>query len=289
MNDYSKWDKLADSDDEDRGKQEAFSSAYHEEQEEARKLQEDVDTWLRRSMSKLGRDQDYKRPPELREYVQYRQVTKDERKVLAMLCVLSHFEEGTTNLDRHPQILELCRHHRWMEEDPGSLELLCRIHNNSMKRSGSDNHSRMPDDPSESKMRAICMSGINTLAAPKKCDCPGGLLELVTQICTPTTEAGRENRKKWQKKQFAKDALFDSLFPDLKQYKDENLDDGGMKELWIFGAVILLLLVAALLILFGPSWSATSTATTTLVPSAAAKTGPHGHQPGSGANPSVEL
>merc|ERR1719352_1686336 len=141
MNDYSKWDKLEDSEEEERSKEKASSSAYNEDQEEARKLQEDVDLWLRRSIAKLGRDrEDFKRPPELREHVQHRQVTKEERKVLAMLCVLSHFEEGTTNLDRHPQMLEMCRHHRWLEEDPGALELLCKIHNNSMKKSGSDSH-----------------------------------------------------------------------------------------------------------------------------------------------------
>merc|ERR1711933_296439 len=153
----------------------------------------------------------------------------------------SHFEEGTTNLDRHPQMLEMCRHHRWLEEDPGVLELLCRIHNASMRKAGSDSH-RTEDDPSEGKMRSICMSGINTLAAPKKCNCPGGLLELVSQICTPTTDEGRENRKKWQKKEFAKDALFDSLFPDLKQYSDEEKSEESMWEIYLLLALIILII-----------------------------------------------
>ena len=33
-----------------------------------------------------------------------------------MLMVLSHFEEGETNLQRHPQLLDLVRQNRWLEE-----------------------------------------------------------------------------------------------------------------------------------------------------------------------------
>ncbi|CAE7253111.1 unnamed protein product [Symbiodinium microadriaticum] len=51
-----------------------------------------------------------------------------------MLMVLSHFEEGGTNLTRHPQLLDLVRHNRWLEEDPGAMELLCRVHNYHMKQ-----------------------------------------------------------------------------------------------------------------------------------------------------------
>jgi len=29
---------------------------------------------------------------------------------------LSHFEEGETNLQRHPQLLDLVRQNRWLEE-----------------------------------------------------------------------------------------------------------------------------------------------------------------------------
>ena len=37
-------------------------------------------------------------------------------QVLSMLMVLSHFEEGETNLQRHPQLLDLVRQNRWLEE-----------------------------------------------------------------------------------------------------------------------------------------------------------------------------
>merc|ERR1719331_1521524 len=86
-----------------------------------------------------------------------RVVTKAEREVLAMLIAMSHFEEGDTNLDRHAQMLDLVRHHRWMEEDPGTLELLCRVHNNVMKDSNGEpaqgRHKREMEDPETQRMR----------------------------------------------------------------------------------------------------------------------------------------
>ena len=43
-----------------------------------------------------------------------------------MLMVLSHFEEGGTNLTRHPQLLDLVRHNRWLEDSKliGSRSLI---------------------------------------------------------------------------------------------------------------------------------------------------------------------
>lgn len=38
-----------------------------------------------------------------------------------MLMVLSHFEEGETNLQRHPQLLDLVRQNRWLEETKNKL------------------------------------------------------------------------------------------------------------------------------------------------------------------------
>merc|ERR1712187_315025 len=96
----------------------------------------------------------------------YRQVTKEELKVLAMLIAVSDFEEGETNLTRHPQLLDLVRHHRWLEEDPGTLELLCRVHNAHMRRSGEQKG--IPESSQDWRMRNRVLCGINTLAAPKR-------------------------------------------------------------------------------------------------------------------------
>lgn len=188
----------------------------------------------------------------------YRKLTKEERKVAAMLITISHFEEGCTNLDRHPQMLELMRNHRWLEEDSGTLEYLCRAHNHSMRLSGSSqqNGGRRPMDGSreskeDARIRAMCFSGINTLAGPGRCKMTGGLLELVTMICTPETDQARDLRMKWQKKEFAKDALFDSLFPDLRQYSEANADS-GWTEMWVFIALIVVLIGMILFIIYGP-------------------------------------
>mmetsp|Transcript_12182 Transcript_12182/g.27876 ORF Transcript_12182/g.27876 Transcript_12182/m.27876 type:complete len:281 (-) Transcript_12182:106-948(-) len=255
MNDYSKWDKIQDSDEEEESKQRAAESIGNEETERFRQDQEMVDQWLRKQAAQLTRGEEPSRPPELKEQAPFRKVTKEERKVLSMLIVLSHFDEGKTNLDRHPHLLELVRHNRWLEED-NTLELLCRVHTQAM-RSGEKGTSaaKIQESPEEVRLRNMCLGGINTLAGPKRAKCPGGLLELVTMICTPTTEQARELRVKWQKKEFAKDAIFRSLFPDMAKFDDadQEEDSGGMKEVWICLALLLILFIVVLLIFYGPS------------------------------------
>lgn len=186
---------------------------------------------------------DHFRPSGLRSkpLAPYRSVTKEERKVLAMLIALSEFATGETNLTRHPELLELVRHHRWLEEDPQVLELLCRIHNGAMRRAGKDVGDMEASE--DGRMRELLMCGINTLAAPQRAKVSGGILSLISQICTPTDEAARENRRKWQQKEFAKEALFDSLFPDMRASAEEDKGSDTMRELWGLLALMVLLIV----------------------------------------------
>lgn len=270
MADYSKWDKLVDSDDE-VGNGAPGQSVIEEERETLQAGQNEMEQWLRRQISRLETDKgsrskkpweqpmdygnNFGSPPEIFEdysdVVPCKKITKEERKTLAMFLVINHFDEGLTNLDRHPQLLEFVRHDRWLENDPGTLELLCRIHNASMKRSG-NKEGGPREDPNEHRLRSMVMTGINTLAAAKRAGMAGGLLEMVTAICTPATDEARAMRKKWQKKEYAKDALFDSLFPDLKRYK-ENVEDGGIwKELLMFFGFILVLACVVILIIYSP-------------------------------------
>merc|ERR1712080_357688 len=91
----------------------------------------------------------------------------------------------------------------------------------------------------------MVLAGVNTLAAPKRAKCSGGLLALFTVIRTPETVAASEMRRKWITQEYAKDALFDSLFPDLKQY---TMDRDGGNDFWIL--LLLLVLTVVLLIAF---------------------------------------
>jgi len=196
MVDYAKWDKLdADSEEEPEIRKPLAASFDEEDHERSRGLQEEVNQWLKREIMTLRKGPEGSSVPELKrqEPLPYRKVTKQEREVLAMLIAVSHFEEGQTNLTRHPELLELVRHHRWLEEDPGTLELLCRIHNDVMRRSG-ERHAPK-ESPHDVRMRNMLLSGINTLASPKRAECSGGLLELITRICTPENEAARDLRK----------------------------------------------------------------------------------------------
>eukprot|EP00928_Gymnodinium_smaydae_P089062 TRINITY_DN73065_c0_g1_i1.p1 TRINITY_DN73065_c0_g1~~TRINITY_DN73065_c0_g1_i1.p1 ORF type:complete len:462 (-),score=126.20 TRINITY_DN73065_c0_g1_i1:83-1375(-) len=179
--------------------------------------------------------------PKLRPY---RQVTKEEREVLAMLVAVSDFEEHETNLVRHPQILDLVRQHRWLEQDPGSLELLCRIHNACMKRAGNKDESQNgPHDNSEDGlMRAKLLCAINTLAAAPQAKVEGGLLDLMTQICTPETAKQKDMRKKWQAKDYGKDALMDSLFPEFRLSKDGDQEETSNWEIWLLVALMVVMI-----------------------------------------------
>jgi len=111
MANYKKWENIEDSEEEEEDRRRKLASLHREEQEELRQEQEDVDKWLRRQEAAIRRaaDEPQKRlpVPEMRAPKEnpYRKLTKDERKVLSMLIVVSHFEEGETNLDRHPQML----------------------------------------------------------------------------------------------------------------------------------------------------------------------------------------
>jgi len=179
-------------------------------------------------------------------------LTKEERKIVAMFCVVSHFDDGQTNLERHPQMLDLVRHNRWLEEDPGTLELLCRIQASSLKRSGKKQDGPQ-EDPQEARMRDMLVSGMNTLAGAKKCKLPGGLLEMITAICTPTTDKAREMRVKWQKKEYAKEALLESMFPELRDSRDALDDVGGWKDILMFAGIFLLLILIIVLMLYMPT------------------------------------
>lgn len=270
MNDYTKWDKMQDSDEEETNPHSRESQA--DDHDKLLQDQAITDQWLRRQMNNLYRSEPGKtRIPELQETAKYRRVTEQERKVLAMLIVMSHFDEGSTNLNRHPQLLELFRHHRWLATDPGTLELLCRVHNQSMRRAGElaeQGEEQLKETPHDIRMRNMILSAINTIAAPQRAGCPGGLLELVNMICTPATEHARELRIKWQKKEFAKDALFDSLFPDSKHFASDNAKDTGLTEVWIFIGVLVLLIFVVVVALYtsgSPPASLTTTTTLTLI------------------------
>eukprot|EP00747_Dinoflagellata_sp_TGD_P180932 gnl/TRDRNA2_/TRDRNA2_34199_c0_seq1.p1 gnl/TRDRNA2_/TRDRNA2_34199_c0~~gnl/TRDRNA2_/TRDRNA2_34199_c0_seq1.p1 ORF type:complete len:358 (-),score=77.16 gnl/TRDRNA2_/TRDRNA2_34199_c0_seq1:72-1145(-) len=236
---YGKWDGVGDGDSsEEEERKERERVAFEEDEKTAhRQIKDEIDSWLQRQIARLPQ-QDPAREMEMAPLTPWRRVTRDERQQLAMFMAICQMEQGETNLDRHPQMLEIVRHNRWMEEDPGALEVLCRVHHQVMKDS-----SNTPESE-DARMRELLVSAINTLGAAKRCKFEGGLLQLVTAICTPQCDRDRELRKLYQKKQFAKDTLFDSLFPELKRYKDGGdlsaPPDSGAEMIWLFLLTILM-------------------------------------------------
>jgi len=279
MNDYSKWEKLADEEEEEERREKDAELSRAEFHEACREEQQVVEQWLKRNMRDLLKSaqstpKDPHAPPELirNSQTSFRRASKEDLRVLSMLMVLSHFEEGETNLQRHPQLLDLVRQNRWLEEDPGAMELICQIHNLHMK--SEEDKGRPPVAPAQEKLenrfRHMCLSAVNTLAASKKAGCPGGLLEVINAICTPKTPQAQEMRLKWQKKEYGKDALFDSLFPDLKQFKDDYDKQDSWWDIWLMLGFLLLLIAGLAAVFFYGLPMSSKTATTTVTTTAMA-------------------
>lgn len=263
--DYKKWDNIEDSDEEREGRSQIVPEHDTHDVELRKGMQERIDDWLRRQLYTLNREEAkekdeaplrYRNPEayamreERKAMKPIRKLTKEERKTLSMLIAISDFREGETNLIRHPQMLDLVRHNRWLEEDPGTLELLCRVHNRNL-RAPKEGQAIPKETPLDVEMRAKVMCGINTIAAPKGTKCPGGLLEMITLICTPETDAAREWRRKWQAKDFAKDAILESLFPEYSKGSGGDEDD-SMWEVWVLlGFLIILVLGMVYLAVYG--------------------------------------
>jgi len=225
MADYSKWDHIVDSSDEEKERRERKAqeakSIEAEEKEKEIELQVEIDRWLKRQVAQVQKDQEAKasRPPELTgSAFSPRIVNDEERKVLAMLMVTAHFEVGNTNILKHHDIFELTRKHRWIEEDPGTLELLCIITRNVTQKGASLPHSGPGIPPMHDRMVSI----LNLLAAPTKAGCNPGygkVFELFALIGDPKTKKAWDVREKYNKKEYAAEAMFDSLLD-----KDELSD-----------------------------------------------------------------
>lgn len=205
MADYSKWDCVGDSDDEQEETQDAPELA---EREGEGQLQREADRWLRAQISvlHLGSVPAPGAPPELEDMIPPRRVSDEERLVLARLMAITRHD----NVARHRDILSLARQNQWLEEDTGVVELLCCLH---QKLSGSLNNGT---DPSLVRMFEMLVGTINLLAAPEKCGCSGGygkIHRLFALIGDPQTEDARELRAKFNKMEFAAHAIFNSIDP----------------------------------------------------------------------------
>lgn len=245
MVNYDKWDKIdvesSEDSEEDQAVARTKESMHNDEIAKRIEMKEGIERWLRRQIQRLPRDGEEGAPRsvEKRPPLPVRNLTEEERRVVAMFMAMTFFEEGETNLERHADLINMVRQHRWLEEDPGTLELMCRVHHNAMRQA--DKQTEASEDRT---MREMLMCAINCIAAPKRVGCAKGLYELCTLICTPTTDKGRECRKKYQKKEYAKDALFDSLFPDLRHFAEDDKDDDSSSDFWIFLVMGILAVVA---------------------------------------------
>lgn len=243
--DYSKWDKLDVSDDE---KDEYMSTSAMKERQEDMSNRVDfkgrIDRWIVKRMHRLAEKKrnefgvqgyvDTEHDISPTDTITPRKVTKEERQTLAFLLAITEFKEGETNLDRHVAILDHFRQHRWLEEDPGTLEFLCQLHGKILDEDKAD------DDP---VIRRALLCAINTIAAPVRAKYANGIREFISAICTPSNDKERELRKKWQTLDFGRDALFESMFPLLRQYGTE---DGSKSdnEFWFFICLTAVVMIA---------------------------------------------
>uniref|UniRef100_A0A7S1PK49 Uncharacterized protein n=1 Tax=Alexandrium catenella TaxID=2925 RepID=A0A7S1PK49_ALECA len=219
MANYSKWDKLEVSDDEEDKRQESEKqqrlAAHAEEMGKFVEVRDQVETWLKRHLTRMRRELGADPTcPELTAHgTPIRFPSDEERKTLAMFIAVVHHEKLKDNLVRHHDIMNIARQNRWIEEDPGTLELLCRLHRSLIKADSIGQKSTTMEDQ---KMEDMVISAINILAAPPLCGCKEGygkVFELFALIGDPKTDEAWDMKAKYMKKEFAGDALFNSMMP----------------------------------------------------------------------------
>lgn len=210
-----------------------------------------VDKWLKAKIRQIFPPQDGSGPPELDpwEDIPPRRVTDEERSALAMFLSVAHFEAHSNNLANHRDIMSIARQHRWLEEDPGTVELLCQVQRclRSSGNSGAESVSGL-----DARMEDMVLSGLNTLAAPSRAGCSEGygkIYELFAIIGDPKTSDAWNVREKYMKKEYAAEALFESLMPKTQTADGENGQMFSSTEWCIFfGSLLLVVLVVAVLI-----------------------------------------
>eukprot|EP00929_Paragymnodinium_shiwhaense_P012037 TRINITY_DN11862_c0_g1_i1.p1 TRINITY_DN11862_c0_g1~~TRINITY_DN11862_c0_g1_i1.p1 ORF type:complete len:323 (+),score=82.33 TRINITY_DN11862_c0_g1_i1:48-1016(+) len=232
--DYAAWAKFKDEDDDDDddpGTSEAKRALkrslgrtscvtpYDKETEQRNKAQKDVEAWFERECQKLfekesaraaeirkhngGVDVDPVKDPSKGDHVN---LSRSDRQVLGAICAVSEFQgPETTNLTRYPELVEIFKAHRWLDHDPGALELLCRLH--AMHQPARPLHRGDVDSEEAVRFRNILVCAINTLAAAQLSGYDGGFLSLIDTLARAGTDEEKVYRRKWQMKEFADLAL----------------------------------------------------------------------------------
>mmetsp|Transcript_57453 Transcript_57453/g.162179 ORF Transcript_57453/g.162179 Transcript_57453/m.162179 type:complete len:292 (-) Transcript_57453:28-903(-) len=246
MADYSKWDKIVDSDDELDKKQAdpQVAPVDVEEREREVQTQEEVDRWLKRQIAKVVRKHEPPpgAPPELDDPVPIKQLTPEERRTLARFLVIAHHEKYDINIGKHHDIINVARQNRWLEEDPLTLQLLCHIHRSLLDNAGNKGMLSSEDKT----MEDMLVSTINTLAAPSRAGCNEGygkIFELFALIGAPQTSSAWDVRAKYMEKQYAADAILELAFPELPV---DGADETSTGSRW-YGVCLCFLIGVALM------------------------------------------
>mmetsp|Transcript_177481 Transcript_177481/g.569207 ORF Transcript_177481/g.569207 Transcript_177481/m.569207 type:complete len:283 (-) Transcript_177481:92-940(-) len=274
----------ADDDDEDRAEKDACERRVAAE--DRRKLHAErkveIDRWLKAKIRRLFPPEDATGPPELDawEDIPPRKVTDEERGVLAMFISVVHCQPNELNLANHHEIMEVARTSRWLEEDPCTLELLCQI----LRSLRAADQGALLGAP-ELRMEEMLLCAINTLAAPPRAGCSEGfgkLYELFALIGDPKSDKAWEFRTKYMKKEYAAEAIFESLMPSARRKPGAaDPDDGeppllGCFEWCLIGVMVALLICLFLFVLFSRRRLAAMPALTSAELDIARQAGPSG-------------
>lgn len=238
MTDYSKWDKLEDSDDENQQRDSQNRSKTATKTavvtEEDRELQDSVDRWLRQQILNL--------PSDLFDSGLAKPSAAD-RRTLARFLVVNHFEDNSTNIVRHRDIVDIMRHAIWLE-DVSALQFLCCLHRLASQLW----------DPHDYSVRMMLYSAINTLAAPKLgIEPPGHILDLFAVISDPETPQQWALRERYQKKEFAKTAIKEAGKPKGEDAELEDFSPDHRKAMTFqafadYGHYVILILISFVLL-----------------------------------------
>lgn len=207
-----------------------------------------IDRWLKEKLRKIFPPEDPTGVPELDawEEIPPRRVTEEERGALAMFMSAAHCGKDELNLANHHEIMEVARANRWLEEDPGTMELLCQL-----LRSLRSADQPMVTRSEDTRIEELLLCALNTLAAPPRAGCSDGygkLYEFFALIGDPKSEKALAARAKYAKKEFAAEAIFDSFLPGRGASREEEPDGRPLLGFYEWFMIIVVVALVAFLV-----------------------------------------
>lgn len=222
MVDYSKWENIGSEDEEEAAAQRPRPSGREDE-----RLLEALHVSLRKAVKEArqepGKDEmlSFGRHEGPRENLL--SLTPEEQRTMVNFAAAQR-SEGS-NVALHLEIIQFLQQYPWL------------LSEKAMDCAAAASHKTAGDDDTQTAW----IQAVNTLAACAK----AGPVAFFTEVCTPATDAAREQRVKYEKKDFAKEFIIERIMGPMPEMPEDPLGD---KMFWAV-VVLFFVMIAAILYL----------------------------------------